>query len=267
MNDSVETVKPVIPSRRLFITGTDTEVGKTVFTVNLMQALQSTGQRVAGFKPIAAGGLEPYPDDLEESKTLYGNEDALRIREQSSFQQSYRGVNPTLFAEPIAPHLAAEKLGASIQVADHVAYIEHEITRLEKEAPEFISLIEGAGGWRVPVNENEYFSDLALRLKSGVILVVAIRLGCINHALMAAETIINDGVPLLGWVANCCEKDTLFVEENIEAIKARVAAPLIARLPLLPNPGQGGATGPSNQQNSPYWIDTGYLLDCMAINK
>lgn len=231
--------------KRLFVTGTDTDIGKTVTTVALMQALKLEGHQVAGFKPVAAGGItREAASELSvagESDVAgelgaageVGNEDALLIQRQSSYKQSYESVNPVFFSEAVAPHIAAVNQGVSLTAAACADKVSQQIESLNLPASGAFSVIEGAGGWRVPLNNKEYFSDLAVRLNVGVILVVGIRLGCLNHAALTAEAIERDGLPLLGWVANCCDPDALYIEENILTLKASIEAPMVARIPHL----------------------------------
>ena len=260
MIDSINTATK--SSRRLFITGTDTDVGKTVFTIRLMQALKVAGYQVAGFKPVAAGSLVPADNDSELD---FGNEDAVLIQHQSSFNQSYQSVNPTLFAEPVAPHIAAAREQINLDVSQHSQQIEHELVHLCATDEATVAVIEGAGGWRVPFNDNQYFSDLALQLKAGVILVVAIRLGCISHALLTAEAIIRDGLPLLGWVANCCSKDDLYIEENIQTLANHLNVPLVARLPYLDsNPYNSVHSAQQEGHAGDNWVDVNLIKTQMA---
>ncbi len=219
-------------TKRFFITGTDTDVGKTVFTVAFMSALRRAGCRVAGFKPVAAGGLVSTSD---ANKTLVkqGNEDALLIQSCSDFKQDYPSVNPILFSQPIAPHIASVNESVSMNADDCAAHIEQEVSRLGCGDEVDAVVIEGAGGWRVPLNNNQTIADIAGRLDAGVIIVVAIRLGCLNHALLTAEAIERDGLPLLGWIANCCEPDAQEIEENIATLQHRLGAPMLGRIPYL----------------------------------
>jgi dethiobiotin synthetase len=205
-----------------FITGTDTGCGKTEVTLGLMALYQSRGERVLGMKPVASGA-EPTADGLR-------NEDALKIQEQGSVRLPYEQINPYAFAPPIAPHLAARQAGVTIQVEA----IRHRCQALSTRADRL--LVEGVGGWQVPLNEMDSVADLAHALGLPVILVVGMRLGCINHALLSAQSIVDRGCELAGWVANMLEPEMLEAEANIDALRRRIPAPLLARIPFMPTP-------------------------------
>lgn len=222
--------------KRLFVTGTDTDIGKTVTTIALMQALKLQGHQVAGFKPVAAGGITREVANELGALCKERNKDALLIQKQSSYKQSYESVNPMFFSEAIAPHIAAVNQGTALTAAACADTVFQQIENLNLPSSGSFSVIEGAGGWRVPLNDNEYFSDLAAKLNAGVILVVGIRLGCLNHAVLTAEAIERDGLPLLGWVANCCDPNAFYIEENILTLKASIDAPMVARIPYLSAP-------------------------------
>jgi dethiobiotin synthetase len=196
----------------LFITGTDTGVGKTWCSLALMRRWQAQGRRVAGMKPVASG-CEMTPAGLR-------NADAEALLRQSGLALDYALVNPYAFAPPIAPHLAARAAGRRIEIESIVAAY-HALRRQADRV-----LVEGVGGWRVPLNERESLKDLALALDAGVILVVGLRLGCINHALLSAECILHDGCRLHGWIANPLDPD-FDPTGSIEAIRERINAPLL----------------------------------------
>ena len=205
-----------------FITGTDTECGKTEITLGLMHRLKQQGHSVLGMKPVASGAVA----------TAEGlrNEDALRIQAECSMPVEYNRVNPYAFEPPIAPHLAAEQIGQQIDVAvirDH--YLQFA-TQADKV------LVEGVGGWRVPLNATAYVSDLARQLELPVILVVGLKLGCINHALLTAESILSSGAELAGWVANVADQQMLEQTGNLESLKARISVPLLGVVPRLSVP-------------------------------
>jgi dethiobiotin synthetase len=209
-------------ARGWFVTGTDTGVGKTLVTLALMRLLQEAGQHVAGMKPVASGCART-PEGLR-------NDDALRLRAQSDVQLEYAVHNPYAFAPPIAPHLAAQQAGITIDldvIADAGAQLSAQANCL---------VVEGVGGWLVPLNDHATLADLAARLQLPVILVVALRLGCLNHALLSAAAIEHSGVPLAGWVANGPEPDMEAGPENIDALKSRLSAPLLGILPALSRP-------------------------------
>jgi dethiobiotin synthetase len=205
-------------NRGWFVTGTDTGVGKTLVSLGLMQHLQDRGLRVAGMKPVASGCM-PAPEGLR-------NEDALRLQQQSSIALDYALINPYAFAPAIAPHLAAAQAGIRINmdaILSACARIAAGTDRL---------VVEGAGGWLVPLNETESLADLAGRLDLEVILVVGIRLGCLNHALLSVESIQRRGRKLAGWVANCLAPADAITSANIATLEARVAAPLLGIVPF-----------------------------------
>jgi dethiobiotin synthetase len=203
--------------RGYFITGTDTGVGKTVVTLGLMQALQARGCRVAAMKPVASG-CQSTPAGLR-------NDDALRLQQQASMELDYALVNPYAFAPAIAPHIAAGRLGVDMSVDEII----NKYKEIENDAD--CVLVEGAGGWLVPLNADETLADLAHALDLEVILVVAMRLGCLNHALLTAESITSRGCVLAGWVANQLPPVPECAQENINTLKSRISAPLLGVLP------------------------------------
>jgi dethiobiotin synthetase len=171
-------------------------------------------------KPVAAV-CEPTPAGLR-------NDDALRLQQQASIELDYAQINPCAFAPAIAPHIAAEQAGVRIDIDD--------ITSKYSELS-WVSdcvLVEGAGGWQVPLNEDETLADLALQLDLDVIMVVGIRLGCLNHALLTAAAIAAAGCTLAGWVANQLPPATEGAQENINYLKSMISAPLIGVLPIMP---------------------------------
>mgnify|MGYP003865155433 CR=1 FL=1 len=139
-----------------------------------------------------------------------------------------RGRSPVLLTEAVAPHIAAQREGRRITAERLVGFCRGAMMQ-----PLDLMLIEGAGGWRVPLNQTEHLSELPRRLKLPTILVVGMRLGCINHALLSVEAIAADGVPLAGWVANCIDADMACYQENLDTLKARIRAPLLAELPFI----------------------------------
>ncbi len=201
----------------LFITGTDTEVGKTRISVALLHKLHQQGLRVAGMKPVAAG--------CEETAEGLRNEDALALQAASSVELPYQTLNPYASAPPIAPHLAAEDAGVTIEI-ERILTAYHDIASQVDQV-----IVEGAGGWRVPLNDDQDMSDLAVALGLPVVLVVDIRLGCVNHALLSAQAIAASGLPLAGWVANHAHGGYARSADNIASIEARVGAPLLGVMP------------------------------------
>ncbi|MGB1110375.1 MAG: dethiobiotin synthase, partial [Gammaproteobacteria bacterium] len=201
-----------------FITGTDTDIGKTYVGAALVRALVASGQRVAVFKPISAG-CEVTAEGLR-------NEDALKLMAQSNVDLPYETVNPFAYEPPIAPHLAAAEVGDEIHI-DHCL----ESFRRIQAASDLI-VAEGAGGWLVPLNDQETMADLAKALNLPIILVVGIRLGCINHSLLTAESIRSKGLNLAGWIANHVDPDASRQDGNVESIAQRINCPLLGRIPF-----------------------------------
>lgn len=206
-------------SNGYFVTGTDTECGKTEVTLGLMALLQSAGYSVLGMKPVASGAVRG-------SDGLY-NEDALRLQAQSSRAVDYTVLNPYAFEPPIAPHLAARQARRTIDLA----HIRDCFGKLADGAD--LVLVEGVGGWRVPLSGEQAVSDLALVLGLPVILVVGLRLGCINHAILTAESIVASGARLCGWVANRIDPQMLQTEENIATLRHLLPVPLLGAVPYL----------------------------------
>ncbi|WJN59134.1 dethiobiotin synthase [Pseudomonas sp. SO81] len=207
-------------SRAYFVTGTDTEVGKTTVAAGLLHAARLAGLSTAAAKPVASGCVRTS-DGLR-------NDDALALLGECSLALGYDEVNPFAFEPAIAPHLAACEAGVELSVARLLPAVRWV---LDKGAD--FSLVEGAGGWRVPLAGRENLSDLAIALRLPVILVVGVRLGCINHALLSVEAIERDGLRLAGWVANIVDPQTSRLEENLATLAERLPAPCLGRVPRL----------------------------------
>jgi dethiobiotin synthetase len=201
-----------------FITGTDTEIGKTWCTLALIQHLKNQQLRVAGMKPVAAG--------CYTTKMGLRNSDAEQILAISGLDVPYEWVNPYAFEPPIAPHIAANQVGQHIDLKVITANYQQLAALAD------IVVVEGVGGWRVPLDATHSVKDIALTLKMPVILVVGLRLGCINHALLSAETIRHDGCTLAGWIANPIEQH-FDAEDSIKTLEDHLGAPLLARMPFL----------------------------------
>jgi dethiobiotin synthetase len=202
-----------------FVTGTDTGVGKTLVSCALLHALARRGRRAIGMKPVASG-CERVTDE-------WRNEDVESLIAASGVSAPRELINPYHFVPPIAPHIAAEQAGEAIALAR----IETAFATLMAGADTVI--VEGVGGFYVPLNEREDTADLACRLALPVILVVGLRLGCLNHALLTAAAIRARGLTLAGWVANGIDPDMDNVEQNVAALDARIAAPRLAYVPPL----------------------------------
>lgn len=201
-----------------FITGTDTGCGKSAVTASLLQALSAKAS-VVGYKPVAAG--------CEQTADGWQNEDALLLQSYSTPTPDYAAVNPYAFPAAIAPHIAAQQVGEHIDPA----VIQRGFSNLQQQYDHV--LVEGAGGWRVPLAENCAISDLPKILNIPVILVVGMKLGCINHATLSAESIISGGHVLTGWIANQVEPDMPVLKENIATLKQvlgeQLGIPLLAQ--------------------------------------
>jgi dethiobiotin synthetase len=210
-----------------FVTGTDTGVGKTLVTAALLRRLRESGLAVAGMKPVAAGSV-PGPEGP-------ANEDALLLQAESSARHPYADVNPWLFEPPIAPHLAAAEAGVVIDTARIAA----AHARLRAGAD--IVLAEGAGGFLVPLDGERSFADLPALLGMDVLMVVGLRLGCLNHALLTAQAIERRGLQLAGWAGNAIDPAFARRDENVATLLARLPAPCLGIIPWMRSPDVGAA--------------------------
>ena len=191
-------------SKAFFVTGTDTEVGKTHVSCLLLKQYAAQGLRVIGMKPIAAG--------CELVNGEWGNEDVQKLIAASNVTAPLDLINPYRFKEPIAPHLAAEKVGVTIEIETIVSAFKQLQTMAD------VVIVEGAGGFLVPLNTKANMADLAIALGLPTILVVGLRLGCINHSLLTVEAIKARGLALHGWVANHIDVEMEVQKENIQTI-------------------------------------------------
>ncbi len=207
-------------TRGFFITGTDTGVGKTVATVVIMNTLKQSGYKVAGMKPVASG--------CSNTDNGLRNDDAQQIQQAASENNPYEWINPYAFVDPIAPHIAAQRESVKIDPEKIIAAY-HKLSNQNQ-----VIIVEGAGGWRVPYADNLLTSDLVKRLKLDVILVVGIRLGCINHAILTAESVEQDGLRLTGWIANELCDNYPESEEIIETLNLHISPPMLGHLPWMP---------------------------------
>lgn len=201
-----------------FITGTDTGVGKTYISIQIMAALQARGLRVMGMKPIASG--------CEITAAGLRNEDAIAMQQQANITVPYKSMNPYAFAPAIAPHLAAAQADTQVKIITLTAAYQ----QLAAQADAVV--VEGAGGWLVPLNDNETIADLAVALALPVVLVVDIKLGCINHALLTVAAINTSSLPLTGWVANQIHPSAE-AYEIIETLSQRIDAPCLVEIPPI----------------------------------
>lgn len=213
-------------TRAYFITGTDTDVGKTFVAQALLLALSKHGYTTAGYKPVSAG--------CDETPLGLRNEDAVLLQQHSTQNIPYELVNPVAFKDPVAPHLAAEKSNQKISL-DNLVEVYRQIELLQPQ----VLLVEGAGGWRLPLGNNTFLSQLPQRLALPVILVVGVQLGCLNHALLTKEAVVKDGLTIVGWVANIIDDEMGYLEENLHSLKTLLAAPCLGIIPKLDNPHQG----------------------------
>ena len=204
----------------LFITGTDTDVGKTVVACGLLAAANQQGLRTAAIKPVAAG--------CEVTEQGMTNSDALQLQAAASHKLSYQQINPIALVPAIAPHIAAAEAGVRMSASRLVGYC-----RGVSLMPVDLVVIEGAGGWRVPINSRETLADVARELECSVVVVVGMRLGCLNHALLTMEAIRRDGLQIAGWVANILDTDMPRLQENIDTLKQCTNEPCLGTVPRL----------------------------------
>ena len=199
-----------------FITGTDTDVGKTYIASALVKHFCEQGLQALGMKPVAAGA------EMVNGRLL--NSDVTELIKVGNVDADLKLINPYVFAPAIAPHIAAEQAGIRVSLDN----IQQSFDVLQTKAD--VVVVEGAGGFRVPINREQTMADLAIKLNLPIILVVGIRLGCINHALMTAGSIRAAGLNLVGWVANRIDPNMPAIEENIATLKAMIKAACIAHV-------------------------------------
>ncbi len=206
-----------------FVTGTDTGVGKTRIACTILKAAASQGLNAFGLKPVAAGC------ELQNGKWV--NDDALQLIGASTVKLPYEQVNPIALREPVAPHIAAAHEGKRLSLDHLEGYVRGALMHKAD-----LIVIEGAGGWRVPIDPQHSLASLCQRLQIPVILVVGMRLGCINHALLTAEAIRRDGLMLTGWVANIVDNEMAALDENLGTLAALLGAPCLGKVPNTPEP-------------------------------
>ena len=205
----------------LFVTGTDTGVGKTLASCALLHALAQHHRRVVGMKAVAAGA---EPDGLGG----WANEDTLALRAASTLAVSPALDNPVLLPDPLSPHIAAQRAGVTVTLPPILSAYQ----QLAAQADAVV--VEGAGGWRVPLSDSLQIADLAVALQLPVVLVVGLRLGCLNHALLTADAIRASGLPLAGWICSRVDPAMLAPEENLATLRReldQLGAPLLADIP------------------------------------
>lgn len=213
--------------RDFFVTGTDTGVGKTLAATALLRGLRSSDLVVAGMKPVASGA----------QRTAAGlrNADALALAAECSRTWPYEVLNPYVFAPPIAPHLAAQEAGVRLSIGP----IRSALARLRKATD--VVVVEGAGGWLVPFARGRSFADLPAALGLEVILVVGLRLGCLNHAFLTAEAVAARGAKLAGWIGSTLDPGFEQAAENLQSLRCGLPAPCIGVIPHLEKPDPGSA--------------------------
>ena len=206
--------------RGCFVTGTDTGIGKTRVSAGLLRAMSAAGLKCAGMKPVASGA--------DSTAAGLRNEDALALMAAASLDKPYAVVNPYCFAPPVAPHLAARE--AKVEIGLEPILTAYSDLCLGADAV----VVEGVGGWQVPLSGTLELPDLARELGLPVLLVVGMRLGCLNHALLTARAIRADGLELAGWVANAIDSRFERPEANLATLSAALDAPLLGQLPHAP---------------------------------
>jgi len=208
-----------VSARLLFVAGTDTDVGKTAVAAGLLRAAARRGLRTVGLKPVAAG--------CTREDGVLVNADARWLQREATLALDDRAVNPVALEPAIAPHLAAARARRSLcaaELADHCA------AWRERDDVDWV-VVEGAGGWLVPLNEKETLADVCQALDAEVLLVVGMRLGCLNHALLTAADVARRGLVLVGWVANCLPPVMAELDANVDALVERLPAPCLGRVP------------------------------------
>lgn len=206
--------------RGLYVTGTDTGAGKTRVAAALVAALRQAGLRAAGMKPVASGSAT--------TDASLRNEDALALAAASGLDLPYATVNPYAYADPIAPHLAAADAGRPVELEPIAA------AAAELAAAAGALVVEGVGGWMAPLGATLMQADLVRRLGLPVVLVVGLRLGCLNHALLSARAIAADGCTLLGWIGSAVDPAMLRRDDNLATLHARLPAPCLGVLDHRP---------------------------------
>ncbi len=205
-----------------FVTGTDTDIGKTFVSCVLLARAKAQGHRCFALKPISAGCVQ-------DANGEWQSDDANQLKQYASVDLIEELVAPIKLPLATSPHIAAQANHERLQAARVVGHIRAGLSTKASHI-----LVEGAGGWRVPINMQECMSDVAKQLGLPVILVVGIRLGCLNHALLTAELIVRDGLKLAGWVANCVDANDEFIEAQIDTLNKKIPAPCLGVIPYQP---------------------------------
>lgn len=204
----------------IFIAGTDTDVGKTVASKAILQALATHNIATIGYKPVAAGS--------DKTEFGYRNSDALHLMKAATVNMPYEDVNPYALVLPTSPHIAAKHENVAIDYA----LLSNKLEKHKQNAE--LVVVEGAGGWRVPTSDSDCLSTWVKQERLPVILVVGIKLGCLSHAILTAEAIRADGLELVGWIANRINPGTEHYAEIIEHLEGRLGAPKLGEIPYMP---------------------------------
>ncbi|ENQ5027315.1 dethiobiotin synthase [Vibrio cholerae] len=204
----------------IFIAGTDTDVGKTVASKAILQALATHNIATIGYKPVAAGS--------DKTEFGYRNSDALHLMKAATVDVPYEDVNPYALVLPTSPHIAAKHENVTIDYA----LLSNKLSKHKQNAE--LVVVEGAGGWRVPTSDSDCLSTWVKQERLPVILVVGIKLGCLSHAILTAEAIRADGLELVGWIANRINPGTEHYAEIIEHLEGRLGAPKFGEIPYMP---------------------------------
>ena len=230
-----------VPTRfACFVTGTDTEIGKTLISAAILHGLVEQGQRACGMKPVAAGAEPGVDGDLH-------NEDADLLRAAGNVHLPRHITTPYLLREACAPHIAAALEGVRIEPVPILAGYAEVLTASDA------TVVEGVGGFCVPFSDTFDSADLAVQLGLPVILVVGLRLGCISHAILTAEAIVARGLVLAGWVANAVDPAMRFADDNVAELVRRLPAPLLGRVPRLDDPSAAAAAAFIDLSSLPGW--------------
>lgn len=204
----------------IFIAGTDTDVGKTVASKAILQALATHNIATIGYKPVAAGS--------DKTELGYRNSDALHLMKAATVDMPYEDVNPYALVLPTSPHIAAKHENVTIDYA----LLSNKLSKHKQNAE--LVVVEGAGGWRVPTSDSDCLSTWVKQERLPVILVVGIKLGCLSHAILTAEAIRADGLELVGWIANRINPGTEHYAEIIEHLEGRLGTPKLGEIPYMP---------------------------------
>ncbi len=205
----------------IFVTGTDTGIGKTIVSCAVIHELVQQGYKVAAMKPIASGA--------QYIKEQLQNDDALSLMQYVNTEHDYNHVNPYCFEPAIAPHIAANRVGVDIRIP----VIRESYQVLNDQAD--CVVVEGVGGWLVPINEQQSVADIAIELELSVIMVVGLRLGCINHALLTMDSIMAKNIKIMGWIANQVDPNLTATDQIIKTLQNKLNSPYLGFLPYFSN--------------------------------